>query len=421
MKKREISIKNILVNLIILLLILILFSGSNIFSNYQKYYFILLLAILFVLRLKNKLYINRLSFILIFQLILLILTITYSINPLESLNFVFIFGICVLFAIIGFKKVDAFKILDCIENYAFFFSIIIIISLLKHDLIVTNLSFLFPNNNAMLVTLNEINYNIFSGLALERAYSAFCINIGIISVLSRLNKKHSVTKFDILKLIIFVIALFSCGKRTLLVIPLLVFIFLLFVNDYKKFALNILKYTVLALCLVIVLKTFIPTVDTLLQRFSYNVGDKSYNGRTEYWKYCKEMFNNSPLFGNGINTYKSYLKSNSELKVYHAHNIYFQLLGELGIIGFLLTIFFFTSCLFSIILFYKKNKKELSSKEIYALNFSMGIQLLFLLYGMTGNTFYYYEQLLTYFFSIAIFNSIEYEVKYEKNSNNYIS
>ena len=125
MKKREISIKNILVNLIILLLILILFSGSNIFSNYQKYYFILLLAILFVLRLKNKLYINRLSFILLFQLILLVLTITYSINPLESLNFVFIFGICVLFAIIGFKKVDAFKILDCIENYAFFFSIII--------------------------------------------------------------------------------------------------------------------------------------------------------------------------------------------------------------------------------------------------------------------------------------------------------
>ena len=112
-------------NLIILLLILILFSGSNIFSNYQKYYFILLLAILFVLRLKNKLYINRLSFILLFQLILLVLTITYSINPLESLNFVFIFGICVLFAIIGFKKVDAFKILDCIENYAFFFSIII--------------------------------------------------------------------------------------------------------------------------------------------------------------------------------------------------------------------------------------------------------------------------------------------------------
>ena len=158
-----------------------------------------------------------------------------------------------------------------------------------------------------------------------------------------------------------------------------------------------------------------------MQRFSDNVVDKSYNGRTEYWKYCKEMFNNSPLFGNGINTYKSYLKSNSELKVYHAHNIYLQLLGELGIIGFLLTIFFFTSCLFSTILFYKRNKKRLSSKEVYALNFSMGIQLLFLLYGMTGNTFYYYEQLLTYFFGIAIFNSIEYEVKYEKNSNNYIS
>ena len=421
MIKIKVNIKNILVNLIILFLILILFSGSNIFSNYQKYYFILLLVMLFILRFKNKLYINRLSFILLFQFIMLMLTITYSINPLESLNFVFIFGICVLFAIINFKKVDTFKIIDCIENYAFFFSIIIIISLLKHDLIVTNLSFLFPNSNAMLVTLNEINYNIFSGLALERAYSAFCINIGIISVLSRFNRKYKATRFDIIKLITFVISLFCCGKRTLLVIPLLVFAFLLFINDYKKFALNILKCAILVISIVLVLKTFIPTVDILLQRFSDNVGDKSYNGRTEYWKYCKEMFNNSPVFGNGINTYKSYLKSNSGLKVYHAHNIYLQLLGELGIIGFLFTIFFFALCLFSIILFYKRNWKRLSSKEIYALNFSMGIQLLFLLYGMTGNTFYYYEQLLTYFLSIAIFNSIEYEVKYEKNSNNYIS
>ena len=69
--------------------------------------------------------------------------------------------------------------------------------------------------------------------------------------------------------------------------------------------------------------------------------------------------------------------------------------------------------------------KKTRNNLLYDANTAFYIQMLFVIYGLTGNTLYYPSQLLAYFFAvntmIYVIDNIKRNEVNEKNKNNYIS
>ena len=132
------------------------------------------------------------------------------------------------------------------------------------------------------------------------------------------------------------------------------------------------------------------------------------------------MFKDSPLIGQGLGTFNEYNYDlgyrdyGGTMWTYEAHNIYYQILGELGIIGLLLIICTFIYAIILTIKLLRENNIRNNKKYRFLLYISLYIQLLFLVYGLTGNTFYYWHQLYLYMIAISIINSIMYNIKYDK-------
>ena len=57
----------------------------------------------------------------------------------------------------------------------------------------------------------------------------------------------------------------------------------------------------------------------------------------------------------------------------------------------------------------KKDLLDMEQKRI--LGFSLYMQLFFLIYGLTGNTFYYFQQIYIYLFVLSIVIDMEKELK----------
>jgi O-antigen ligase len=130
------------------------------------------------------------------------------------------------------------------------------------------------------------------------------------------------------------------------------------------------------------------------------------------------MFKDKPIIGYGINTFNKafsdnvgYVYQGSRWNMY-AHSMYYELLGETGIVGIVLFGFFmFYSLVYSLRLF--KNSC-LSNVWKGLLWFSISLQILFIVYGYSGNVLYDKAQLFTYLSSISMLIAVSYHAFNEK-------
>ena len=127
------------------------------------------------------------------------------------------------------------------------------------------------------------------------------------------------------------------------------------------------------------------------------------------------MFEEKRITGKGLNTYNYYIKNRGyRVKTkwnqtgiwnYNAHNIYYQVLGESGIIGIVLFADFLIYNMYNTIkLIFKIGKKNNKNKRL--LLFSLYIQLLIVTYGITGNPLYSPYQFIFYIIAINILNKL---------------
>lgn len=123
-----------------------------------------------------------------------------------------------------------------------------------------------------------------------------------------------------------------------------------------------------------------------------------------------EKFKKSPIWGNGWGTYKYYYHDeilNQERNYMDAHNIYLQLLSEVGIIGISVFIAIVIITLKKILVMQKKIDVD-EQKYLYVL---FAYQIYILLEGMIGNPIYDIPVLIPYGFFLAMFLNLTKDAK----------
>ncbi len=136
----------------------------------------------------------------------------------------------------------------------------------------------------------------------------------------------------------------------------------------------------------------------------YSLGDASADittGRVVFWSTAIQLFLQNPLFGIG---WKRFYNIQFYGYRYNVHNIYLQLLCEVGLIGAVLFFTFFISALIFTLRRLKSGTVGTTHKRV--LLFSLFYQIFFLMYGFTGNPLYDASYYIFYFIIVAMALSI---------------
>jgi O-antigen ligase len=289
-----------------------------------------------------------------------------------------------------------------LEKCLFFFS--------SFHVLVTILSLFFPKPILKFasVILSPEQYQVNAtwlsigahiGISGDNSMDAFYITIFLAIVMGRLllSKKRKGLYAALLLLGIFALVLTTKRGAFLGNAAALIFATMLLLGapHFSKIIKYILVIFITALVVYYVLMS-VPAAKNLFSRFQ-SLNDIT-TGRLSYYQIAWNNFLENPLFGSGINTTKALLGGND------AHNIYIQLLSELGIVGFLVC---FSAMLSS--MRYVKNmltayRRVLpaDSEEIRFCFTSLYFQIYFMTYGLTGNPLYNGFIFLIYFCMISI-------------------
>ena len=256
----------------------------------------------------------------------------------------------------------------------------------------------------------EINWaGSYSGFAREKGEAAFIMNMGIAIYFAKYFSGKKFKAVDVFFLFILFWALILTSKRMLFICPIAAFCVLMLISKKKGRFSNVLPIILLALCGVVIIGTSVPQFSNLFDRFMDTKSMDNLSGRVYIWPYCFEMFRKNPLIGMGIGSFNKYLYYNNimingEYWTHYGHNIYYEFLGELGLIGFVLLfgslIYFFARTLILM------RSDKTTERQKYLLTFSGTVQIICFIYCASGNVLLFPQQIFMWFICLAISTTI---------------
>lgn len=384
----------LLISLLIGFLLLILCCDFKNIKNYQILIFIMtIIAILFVY-LKNYYFIEgrELYIIVYFIYMLLPLLLTFTDNETEEI-FLNVLSIFIFEHIFFTLFIQIFK-----DFYV-------------HNILTWLVNGL--NDKAIEWNLNfwvEKGYN--AGITTHYSTNAIYLAIGMIFFFCKfLFEKKENKKRNLIILLLTFIALLLTAKRAHILFSIITCTLVYILNNKENFNKKILNFCIfsfIGVFILFLLSSFVPEITHVFDRF---LNGDFFNGRKIYYEECIKLFGNKIFFGNGWGYFSYYyekaIRINNEFHFLDAHNVFLQLLCEVGVIGFI----FFTG-----IFFYNLFKsKELSDLKTCTFNcFAFGYQIFFLLYCLTGNPLYDVQCFSIYVFVIGL--SIKYYKEKRKES-----
>ena len=398
----ELNENKILEIIIALLINLIIFSANNKLMMYTKHlslFVILLCVVLFVSKKEYSIWINRYKALyLAFVMIILISSVwVSSTKSILEYSSYFISGLCILFsdfsrAFYGYL-IKIFKIIFWLFMFSMF------LEALSPEAFHSLFGFASFGDTEMRALTSG---GAIAGLAFEKAYAAFICNLGLgvlfaEFVVSKLNKY-------IIQSVVVMLALMMTGKRTLFIIPIVVaLIYVILFSKNNKF----IKLAGVGLGIagaVIIAYTTIPAATLIIDRM-LNSGGDVLSGRETFWNYAMEMFHRHPIIGEGFLSFNDYafnqgFRYYGERWNYQAHNVYLQLLGETGIIGFSLIAILIILIITKAISIAKHNLNFWDVCLVYWI-------VLFGVYSLTGNTLYYPCQMIILVLAILFVSNIK--------------
>lgn len=171
--------------------------------------------------------------------------------------------------------------------------------------------------------------------------------------------------------------------------------------------------------LVQLLSESVPEVAYLLSRFETVGEDTASLERLAMWNLAIEKFKDAPIFGNGFWSFRTFFEQNLA-QIWHAndrfqqldaHNVYFQVLCETGILGLVIYLLAVGNLLKRTIMLVGKIELFDSVELRFGAMFSLCIQIFYLLYSMSGNCLY---DIVFYFYALAAMMTLSLGKKIEE-------
>lgn len=232
------------------------------------------------------------------------------------------------------------------------------------------------------------------------------ISLGIIAFfcyyfLNPEKKNNLIYKIVILLLII---GMLMCGKRgqtIALIISLMIGYYVCHSNKKCNRIVKIVGVAALILFILYIVSFFIPQINTVLERFQEQSqkGDFS-SGRFFMWGRAWQLFVDKPFFGRG---WRYFRYSSYTLVDYDVHNVFLQLLVEVGIVGSLPFFAFIIGNVFiaerTII---SACKLDTNNIEFVYLALAFVYEVFFIIMCLTGTALYQFEYMFPYFSCCSI-------------------
>lgn len=401
------------------------FSITKSFVPFEITFLILLFSITILIfnRLisKNGIILTRVDFLWFLFYILFVLNITLNnLFNLQTIVDIMVYASALFFLVLVKVNIDYYK---SSMKLIVLLGIVYAISAIFHYIFTDEyLNFILPLFNVEEQTeiLRLLKGNTYTGLTNQTAYLAgYTLSaIGIVFFSKRKDKYTSKITTSLLLIVLFTGLLLS-GKRAHLIFMIIAILvtYIFSINNKRivKHIFRLLSGILAVLLIVIMIYNFSSANDdspiiNFINELEYTIvglleGEDVSSGRTVLYSHSWKLFKEKPITGIGWREFRenSLGLINSD-RGSHPHNIYLQLLTELGIVGFLLF-------MFPVVYVYYKTfhlLRILSLQSNSFINWKNGIQFSFfiqtfsLLYGLTGNTLTDYNFLLLYFFASSI-------------------
>lgn len=231
------------------------------------------------------------------------------------------------------------------------------------------------------------------GITSSNFLNAFYISILNAYVSSRIVNSVKYSISDILFYIIGVVAILLTGKKGIIIANFFAFIVVFFV--LHKINIKVVAKLIFIVCIFYIVLNIIMNFEMgAFEGLIWAVFDSKdiSNGRFDMYAIAFNNIRDSLLLGNGWgSSYKIF--SNG------VHNIYIQLVYEIGFIGMMFFVLFFV---YNLIDNRNAYLRSMSMKGKRALSFCLYMQIVFLVYGFTGNPLFYYSTLLIYFIVLSV-------------------
>ena len=212
-------------------------------------------------------------------------------------------------------------------------------------------------------------------------------------------KDKSQTKAKKIYIILFLVAFFAViltTKRAHLLFGVVAMIIVYYYCNPEKIhsrGFKIIVAGLIAIPVIYFISSKVPLIQAVFNRFHDLDEDGHMLNRYKMWEIAWNMFLKKPLLGNGWSSFRfalfdSYL--GDKYGYMNAHNVYIQLLAEVGIIGFIIymsVLIYLMWIAFKLLRIY--NKINYYDPEIsIPLYFSATFLVFYTLYSFTGNCFY---------------------------------
>lgn len=245
----------------------------------------------------------------------------------------------------------------------------------------------------------------FPGFFSQVNYTAFFIGLAIGSLF--IFRKYCFSRSWGFWLLFLAFGMLLTGKRGAFVYVIVAFVFVYFLEgegrEKFKRVISIAAILISAYILLYIVAhvSSIPSIERIFDAvndFLLN-GTPEDVGREQLHQQAWTYFYQHPVFGIGWDNFKEVFTARGT----HVHCIYLQLLCETGIVGAVIFYCFFTFSLISTIYSFYRYRNENAAIGMW-LEFSIFIQVYFLLFGITENPIYDVEEMILYMYAIGLSN-----------------
>ena len=419
----KINLKKLKISSIIILpLCLLMINSLTIIMEYSSLYlYLFVLGVLaFIIFSSRRLNFKTIEQKIWFSFLVYVTVSAFVFRNKEAMSMLFSLW-CLSLLLIVDLDTDFYKRLIKVFNiFIFVFVLSMYLNALIPNLMNGPLNFLLLDATKGTIA-KEAAANVYSGLFAEKLAAAYGACIGFVFAYSQYLRRFK-ARYLILSLF-YVMAIFLSGKRIATIIPIVVMIVSVIISLKDRALFRRASKYLLGVCVLLVIAiAVVPQIRDIFGRafaviFSDTTEDLTSNRESLLWPIAQLMFSENPIFGHGLNTYNSFVSemfssSDSVLSEWgtNGHNIYLQLTAETGIVGAVLIFSLFLCLLIRSFKLYKRIK-EPDDKQLCLI--SIGMQCVFLLIGITENSFYATGELLTYLTAFGIFIALKrkYSVK----------